>query len=112
MPKSPSTDPVEIPTAASAAVDAASAVVPNAGAAAPKSPEEWAEVYFPASASGRNNVDLWKHASADQLHGWRAYAVRTGKPVLLTADQYEKATAAVSGNDFKPCTEADYRSRS
>ncbi len=112
MPKTPSTDPVETPAIASAAAEYASAVVPNAGAVATRSPAQWAEVYFPASERGRMHPELWKHASASQLHGWLAYEARTGKQVLLTAEQYEKATAAVSGNDFKPSNEADYRSRS
>lgn len=108
--KSPSTHPVEY-TGASAAAGLASAVVPNA-VTSTRSPAKWAEVYFPASERGRQNPDLWKHAAAVQLHAWNAYAARTGKEVLLTADQYEKAVAAVSGNDFKPCVEADYRTRS
>ena len=111
MPKSPSTEPVDYPVA-SAATDASSVAVPNAGALVTQPPAKWAEVYYPASDRGRQHPDLWKHASASQLHGWNAYEARTGKQVLLTAADYEKAVAAVSGNDFKPCTEADYRTRS
>ena len=105
MAKSPSTFPVASPLAAA---DSQSLAAPPVT----MSPEKWAEVYFPSSARGRQHPDLWKHASAVQLHGWAAYVARTGKPVELTAEQYEKATAAVSGSDFKPHTEADYRSRS
>jgi hypothetical protein len=111
MPKSPSTHSVESPVV-SAATEGVSVVVPNADAPVTRSPEKWAEVYFPASERGRLHNQLWKHAAAMQLHGWAAYAARTGKPVLLTAQQYEKAVAAVSGNDFKPHHDADYRTRS
>jgi len=104
MPKSPSTFPVESPPGV-ADSQSQTSVTTN-------TPEKWAEVYFPSSARGRQHPDLWKHASAMQLHGWAAFVARTGKPVELTAEQYEKATAAVSGSDFKPHTEADYRSRS
>jgi hypothetical protein len=112
MPKSPSTNPVESPVV-SAATEGVSVVVPNAGTSSvTRSPASWAEVYYPASARGRQHAALWKHAAAMQLHGWAAYEARTGKQVLLTADQYEQAVAAVSGNDFKPHQDADYRTRS
>lgn len=110
MPKTPSTVPVDS-IAPSAPADSASAVVPNADNAT-RSPAQWAEVYFPASYTGRLNDELWKHDVAAQMHGWAHYFARTGKPVLLSKSQYEGAIAAVSGNESKPHDAADYRSRS
>ena len=113
MRRTPSTEQVE--PAASAAADAdtsASAVVPNAGATVTRTPAEWAEATFPVSERGRMHPDLWKHASAAQLHGWAAYEARTGKPVQLTAAEYEGAVAAASGKELQPHEAADYRTRS
>lgn len=110
MPKTPSTVSVE-QTEVPAAADSASAVVPNAGTTT-RSPAQWAEVYFPASGTGRLHDDLWKHSATEMLHGWKHYEARTGKPVMLTKELYEAAIAAVSGNDFKPHEAADYRSKS
>ena len=107
--KSPSTELVAPP--ASAAADAeSSVVVPDAGASVTRTPAEWAEVYFPASATGRDHPELWRTASAAQLHGWVHYEARTGKTVKLTAAEYRSAVNSV--NDFKPHQAADYRTRS
>jgi len=109
MRKSPSTELVA--TNASAAADAeSSVVVPDAGATNVRSPAEWAEVYFPASGTGRDHPELWRSASASQLNGWAAYEARTGKQVKLTAAEYRGAINLV--NDFKPHQAADYRDRS
>jgi hypothetical protein len=107
--KSPSTELVA--SHASAAADAeSSVVVPDAGATIVRSPTEWAEVYFPASGTGRDHPELWRSASASQLNGWAAYEARTGKRVKLTAADYRGAVNSV--NDFKPHAPADHRSRS
>lgn len=114
MRRTPSTEQVEHPDA-SATADAdtsASAVVPNAGATVTRTPAEWAEANFPSSDRGRMHPDRWKHAAASQLHGWAAYEARTGKQVQLTAEQYQSAVAAVSGNEFTAHQAADYRTRS
>ncbi len=115
MRKSPSTELVE--SEASAAAGAAGdelpvtpVVVPNAGAT--KTPAQWAEVYFPNTGTGRPHDDLWKHAAAEQLHGWAHYFARSNKHPQLTAAEYEGALKAAEGNDFKPSQAADYRDRS
>lgn len=105
--KSPST---ELVAPASAAADSASVVVPEAGAPVTRTPAEWAEVYFPSSGSGRQHPELWRYASASQLHSWASYEARTGKEVKLTAAEFRAAVNAV--NDFKPAQSADYRTRS
>lgn len=111
--KTPSTEQVDSVASATADADtSASAVVPNAGVAASRSPAEWSGVYFPASDRGRMHPDLWKHAAAAQLHAWAAYEARTGKSVQLTASAYEGAIAAAGGNELKPHEAADYRTRS
>lgn len=109
MPKSPSTDLVDSPVA----VDVADSHSQQSPAPiVTRTPEEWAEVYFPATATGRQHAELWKHASAVQMHGWNAYEARSGKKAQLTAALYESAVTAVSANNFKAHPEADYRSRS
>lgn len=110
MPKTPSTVQVD-QIVESAPADSASAVVQSVESTT-RSPAQWAEVYFPASGTGRLHDDLWKHSATEMLHGWKHYEARTGKPVLLTKELYEAAIAAVSGNDFKPHEAADYRSKS
>ena len=105
MAKSPSTFPVASPLAAA---DSQSLAAPPVN----MSPEKWAEVYFPATDKGRLHEDAWKHSAASQLHAWAAYTARTGKPVELSKAAYEAALAAVSGNELKPHSEADYRTRS
>lgn len=77
-----------------------------------RTPEQWAEILYPASDKGRQHPELWKHAAAAQLHAWGAYVARTGKTVTLTAADYEKALEAASSNDLTPHSEADYRTRS
>ena len=86
----------------------------DGGAVAPsptRTPAQWADLLFPASHSGRLHADYWKHAAAESLHGWRAYASRTGQPVLIDKHTYEAAIAATSSNDFRPHPAADFRKK-
>lgn len=72
-----------------------------------RTPEEWAEVFFPAGATGRGHDDAWKHAAAAALHGWWGYAARVGAPFLMDRAAYEGALAAASGNTFVAHAAAD-----
>lgn len=112
MPKAPPTEQVDLSDAPPAAATVSAESPSQAGALVTRSPEQWAEVFYPASDRGRQHDELWKHACASQAHGWRAYEARTGKQVLLTAEVYASACAAVSSNDFRPHPAADYRTRS
>lgn len=112
MPKTPPTDQVDTSDAPQTA-DTVSADSPSQGGSSnARTPAQWAEVFYPTSDRGRLHPDFWKHASAEQMHGWRAYEARTGKSVMLASDVYAAACEAVSGNDFRPHPAADYRSRS
>lgn len=71
--------------------------------------DQWAEVYFPASATGRIHDERWKHAAASQLHGWGNHLIHTGSSVELTQADYEAALAAASGTELIPHPAADCR---
>jgi hypothetical protein len=57
-----------------------------------KTPAEWAEQVFTT-----NPRDRWKHAVAEQLHGWGAHEHHAGKPLQLTEADYQAALAAAEG---------------
>lgn len=94
---------------AAPAVEAAAAA--HLADASTRSPDQWAEILFPASASGRMHDDAWKHAAADQLHGWRAYEARSGKQPVMSRAIYEAALAAVSSNPLSAYAAADHRKK-
>lgn len=71
--------------------------------------DKWAEIYFPASGSGRQHDELWKHAAAAQLHGWEEYRHQNAKPLELSEADYKAALAAACSNDLKPHPAADCR---
>lgn len=74
-----------------------------------RTPEQWAELLYPVTPTGRLHDDAWKHAAADQLHGWTHFANTTGKPVELTREVYDACIAAASGNSFAPHPAGDCR---
>lgn len=71
-----------------------------AAAADIRTPDEWCRELFPArrvnprSERTRPHAELWKHAAAEALHGWREHAHHEGKPMELSRADYEKALEA------------------
>lgn len=76
-----------------------------------RTPDQWAEFFYPASDKGRMHADRWKHAAADALHGWSAHRALTGQSVMFSQSIYLAAVEAASGNTFVPHGPADKRSK-
>lgn len=92
------------------AVDADSVPSPRTSSVSPKlTPDAWAEITFPPTASGRLHDDAWQHSAADMLHGWSHHAMITGSAVQLDEASYRAALAAANGNKFTPHPAADFR---
>jgi len=112
MPKTPPTEQVDTSDVPQSAATV-SADSPSQGGASPtRTPAQWAEVFYPMSDRGRLHPERWKHASAEQLHGWPAYEARSGIAPQLTSEQYAAACDAAASDQLKPHPAADYRSRS
>lgn len=93
------------------ATDASDSVPsPRTSSVSPKlTPDAWAEVIFPPTATGRLHDDAWQHSAADLLHGWSHSRMITGQSVTLDEATYRAACAAASGNKFTPHPAADFR---
>lgn len=62
-----------------------------------KTPDQWAAERFPPGPRGQPHREMWKHAAADALHGWRIHAHHYPKsPVTLREEDYNAALAAAS----------------
>jgi hypothetical protein len=66
------------------------APIGSSGRSALKSPEEWRAERI------TEQRDAWKHACAAAAHGWQEHAYHEGKPLQLTAADYDAALAAAA----------------
>lgn len=68
------------------------------------SPQEWADIKFPADAKkkGRRPIEYGYHAGATVLHGWTEHAHHENGPIQLSEADYEKAVEAAQKPNPKP----------
>lgn len=60
------------------------------------SPAQWAKAMFPRTARGHWPRNYWQHRVAEVLHGWARHEHEEGKPMQLSAADYEAAIKAAS----------------